>query len=292
MTTQNLLVELFTEELPPKALQKLGEAFAGRLLEQLRAQGLAAEGAQATPYATPRRLAAHITQVKAKADDQPRRIKLMPVSVGLTADGQPTPALLKKLHAVGADAAAVPRLQRAPDGKAEALFLDSVAPGASLQAGLQAALHEAIAKLPIPKVMTYQLQSGTPLPGWDSVQFVRPAHGLLALHGADVAPVTALGLTAGRLTHGHRFEAQADPIEIAHADDYARALREQGAVIASFAERRADIAAQLQAAAAQAGQQLGEELNPIQDEALLDEVTALVERPKVLNSRRCHPPDF
>ena len=282
MTTQNLLVELFTEELPPKALQKLGEAFAGRLLEQLRAQGLAAEGAQATPYATPRRLAAHITQVKARADDQPRRIKLMPVSVGLTADGQPTPALLKKLHAVGADAAAVPRLQRAPDGKAEALFLDSVAPGASLQAGLQAALHEAIAKLPIPKVMTYQLQSGTPLPGWDSVQFVRPAHGLLALHGADVAPVTALGLTAGRLTHGHRFEAQADPIEIAHADDYARALREQGAVIASFAERRADIAAQLQAAAAQAGQQLGEELTPIQDEALLDEVTALVERPKVL----------
>ena len=282
MTTQNLLVELFTEELPPKALQKLGEAFAGRLLEQLRAQGLAAEGAQATPYATPRRLAAHITQVKARADDQPRRIKLMPVSVGLTADGQPTPALLKKLHAVGADAAAVPRLQRAPDGKAEALFLDSVAPGASLQAGLQAALHEAIAKLPIPKVMTYQLQSGTPLPGWDSVQFVRPAHGLLALHGADVAPVTALGLTAGRLTHGHRFEAQADPIEIAHADDYARALREQGAVIASFAERRADIAAQLQAAAAQAGQQLGEKLNPIQDEALLDEVTALVERPKVL----------
>ena len=105
--------------------------------------------------------------------------------------------------------------------------------------------------------MTYQLQSGTPLPGWDSVQFVRPAHGLLALHGVDVAPVTALGLTAGRLTHGHHFEAQADPIEIAHADDYARALREQGAVIASFAECRADIAAQLQAAAAQAGQQLG-----------------------------------
>ena len=278
MTEQNLLVELFTEELPPKALPKLGEAFAAQLLGQLQAQQLAAADAQATPYATPRRLAAHITRVKARAADQPRRIKLMPVAVGLTADGQPTPALLKKLQSLGADAAAVPRLQRAPDGKAEALFLDTITAGATLAEGLQKALHEAIAKLPIPKVMTYQLQAGTPLPGWDSVQFVRPAHGLLALHGADVLPVAALGLQAGRRTQGHRFEAQASPIEVAHADAYAAQLRDEGAVIASFAERRALIAAQLQAAAAQAGQGL----TPIQDEALLDEVTALVERPNVL----------
>ena len=278
MTANNLLVELFVEELPPKALKKLGEAFAARLFEQLAAQGQITADSQVTPYASPRRLAAHITQVAAKAADKPVRHKLMPVSVGLDAQGQPTPALLKKLQALGLDAAAVPSLQRAVDGKAEALFHDSVAPGATLQAALQKALHEAIAHLPIPKVMTYQLQHGTPLPGWDSVQFVRPAHGLLALHGAEVVPVTALGLSAGRVTHGHRFEAARDPIEIAHADQYADTLRGQGAVIASFEERRALIQSQIKSAAAGAGPAL----HAIEDEALLDEVTALVERPKVL----------
>ncbi|HPR45837.1 MAG TPA: glycine--tRNA ligase subunit beta, partial [Ottowia sp.] len=139
----------------------------------------------------------------------------------------------------------------------------------------------AIAKLPIPKVMTYQLSAGTALPGWDSVQFVRPAHGLVALHGEQVVPVTALGLTAGRATHGHRFEAAMDPIELPTADSYAAQLRLHGAVIASFEERRADIAAQLHKAAADAG----EGLRAIEDEALLDEVTALVERPNVLVCR-------
>ena len=278
MNTQNLLVELFVEELPPKALGKLGDAFAGVLFEQLKAQGLTAAGAQVTPFATPRRLAAHISGVAAQADDKAVRHKLMPVSVGLDAAGNATPALLKKLQAVGADASALPRLKRAVDGKAEALFLDAVVAGATLADGLQKALLEAIAKLPIPKVMTYQLEQGTPLPGWDSVQFVRPAHGLLALHGSEVVPVRALGLTAGRQTHGHRFEAAADPIEVPHADNYADALRGAGAVIASFAERRAAIKSQLDAAAARAGQGL----QAIQDDALLDEVTALVERPNVL----------
>ncbi|WP_343292853.1 glycine--tRNA ligase subunit beta [Vandammella animalimorsus] len=278
MTAHNLLVELFVEELPPKALKKLGEAFAGQLFEQLQALGLTAADSQVTPYASPRRLAAHITHVAAKAADKPLRTKLMPVSVGLDANGQPTPALLKKLQAIGAGPEAVAQLQRAMDGKAEALFFDSVATGATLDVALQKALHEAIAKLPIPKVMTYQLHSGTALPGWDSVQFVRPAHGLVALHGSAVVPVTALGLAAGRATHGHRFEAQQDPIELPDADSYAQALRSQGAVIASFDERRADIATQLQAAA----QKAGAGLKPIEDEALLDEVTALVERPHVL----------
>ena len=278
MSTQNLLVELFVEELPPKALKKLGEAFAGTLFEQLKSQGLTADDSVVTPYASPRRLAAHITHVAAKAADKAVQQKLMPVSVALDAQGQPTPALLKKLQAVGADPSVVPTLTRAMDGKAEALFLDTLITGATLDTGLQKALNEAIAKLPIPKVMTYQLQEGTPLPGWDSVQFVRPAHGLVALHGDKVVPVTALGLTAGRATHGHRFEAVADPIAIVDADRYADTLRDKGAVIASFDERRAAIESQLRTAAAQAGQALA----AIEDEALLDEVTALVERPNVL----------
>ena len=278
MTTQNLLVELFVEELPPKALKKLGDAFAQALAASLRAQGLAAPDSQVTAYASPRRLAAHITHVAAKAADKAVQHKLMPVAVGLDAAGNATPALLKKLAAVGADTSVVPQLKRQMDGKAEALFYASVQDGAVLDVGLQIALDEAIAKLPIPKVMTYQLEGDCDLPGWSSVQFVRPAHGLVALHGSAVVPVKALGLRAGNTTRGHRFEAQADPIVVPDADSYAATLREQGAVIASFAERRADIAHQLQAAAAK----IGNGCQVIDDDALLDEVTALVERPHVL----------
>lgn len=282
MTTKNLLVELFVEELPPKALKKLGDAFAGVLFDQLKAQGLVGPDAEVKAYASPRRLAAHVSHVSAKAEDQAVQQKLMPVSVALTADGQATPALLKKLASLGADvtdpAAAVAALKRQGEGKAEALFYDSLVTGATLDVGLQKALDEAIRQLPIPKVMTYQLETDCELPGWSSVHFVRPAHGLVALHGDTVVPVKALGLTAGNATQGHRFEAAKSPVVIAHADAYAQTLRDDGAVIASFAERRAEIARQLAARAAE----VGGGCHPIDDAALLDEVTALVERPNVL----------
>jgi glycyl-tRNA synthetase beta chain len=282
MATQNLLVELFVEELPPKALKKLGEAFAGQLAQQLQTLGLASDASVVTPYASPRRLGAHITQVADKAADKAVQQKLMPVSVGLDVGGQPTPALLKKLQALGADvsdaAKAVAGLRRAPDGKAEALFYDSLVSGATLAVGLQQALEVALSQLPIPKVMSYQLQTDCDLPGWSSVNFVRPAHGLVALHGSSVVPVKALGLTAGNITHGHRFEAAVDPVMLADADSYATTLANKGAVIASFAERRTEIARQLAAAAAK----VGGGCKPIDDDALLDEVTALVERPNVL----------
>ena len=275
MNAQNLLVELFVEELPPKALKKLGDAFAGVLFDQLKAQGLLASSeSRVTAYASPRRLAAHITEVLPQAEDKAVSQKLMPVSVGLDAEGKPTPALLKKLAALGADESAVAGLKRQGEGKAEALFYASTVKGAQLADGVQKALDEAIAKLPIPKVMRYQLQDG-----WSSVNFVRPAHGLVVMHGTQVLiGVKALGLTAGNTTHGHRFEAKAEPVVIQSADSYAEQLREEGAVIASFAERRADIARQLQAAA----ERIGGGVRPIEDEALLDEVTALVERPNVL----------
>ena len=278
MTTQNLLVELFVEELPPKALKKLGEVFATHLCDQLKVQGLAAPDSRVTPFASPRRLAAHITHVAAKAADKTVRQKLMPVGVALDAGGNATPALLKKLQSIGADPSVVPHIQRVMDGKSEVLVLDTLVTGATLDAGLQKALDDTLSKLPIPKVMTYQLHQGCELPGWSSVQFVRPAHGLVALHGETVVPVSVLGLKAGRSTHGHRFEAACDPIEFASADDYAIDLREEGSVIASFDERRSEIARQLKAAA----ESLGNGLHPIEDDALLDEVTALVERPNVL----------
>ncbi|WP_373785343.1 glycine--tRNA ligase subunit beta, partial [Delftia acidovorans] len=171
MNASNLLVELFVEELPPKALQKLGDAFAGVLFEQLKAQGLLASSeARLTAYASPRRLAAHITEVLPQAEDKAVSQKLMPVSVGLDADGKPTPALIKKLAALGAGEEAVAGLTRQGEGKAEALFHSSTVRGVMLADGVQKALDEAIAKLPIPKVMRYQLADG-----WSSVHFVRPA---------------------------------------------------------------------------------------------------------------------
>ena len=272
MSTRNLLVELFVEELPPKALKKLGESFAATLAAGLTSRGLAGDPAAVTAYASPRRLAVHLTNVAARAADKQVQQKLMPVTVALDANGQPTPALLKKLAALGADVSVVPTLKRQPDGKAEALFLDSVVPGATLAEGLQAALEAALAALPIPKVMSYQLADG-----WTSVNFVRPAHKLVALHGADVVPIGVLGLSAGRETQGHRFEASNPIVAIRDADSYAQQLESEGAVIAGFAARRAEIETQLKAAAAKEG------LQPIEDDALLDEVTALVERPNVLN---------
>ncbi|MFP5380732.1 MAG: glycine--tRNA ligase subunit beta [Gammaproteobacteria bacterium] len=270
MSTQDLLVELFVEELPPRALKKLGEAFASALAESLAAQGLAGAIATVTNFASPRRLGAHVENVRARAADKPVSAKLMPVAVGLDAQGQATPALLKRLAALGLDADAVSGLRREGEGKNETLFHDSVAPGVALAEGLQHALQAAMTKLPIPKVMTYQLADG-----WSTVNFVRPVHGVVALHGAEVVPVSVLGLAAGRTTQGHRFEAKANPVSIASAASYAAQMREEGAVIASFAERRAEIARQLAAAAPLA-------LVPVEDDALLDEVTALVERPNVL----------
>lgn len=278
---QTLLVELFTEELPPKALKKLGDAFAASIINGLKARGLiridsqntsndAAFGAQM--FATPRRLAVLISHVLSVAADQAFSEKLMPVAVGLDKDGKATPALLKKLAAKSLAHIDVATLEREHDGKADQLVYRGTAAGQSLQQGLQAALEDAIKNLPVPKVMSYQLADGA-----TTVQFVRPAHGLTALHGTDVIPVTALGLTAGRTLHGHRFQGAAN-IELKQADEYESRLEAEGGVVPSCDKRKADIESQLRETAEQHGANLG----PVDDyAALLDEVTALVERPTV-----------
>jgi glycyl-tRNA synthetase beta chain len=269
--TASLLVELFVEELPPKSLARLSESFAEALAAGLRARGLTGDSHDVVAFGSPRRLGALVRHVAAQAADRTVSHKLMPASVGLAPDGSATPALQKKLAALGAGPQAVASLRRAVDGKAEALFLDAVQSGVTLAAGLQQSLDEAIEKLPIAKVMTYQLADG-----WTDVRFVRPVHALVALHGDEVVDVQALGLRAGRETRGHRFEAAVDPIALQSAESYPMQLREEGGVIASFAERRAEISRQLARVAAQSGG------TPVDDPALLDEVTALVERPNVL----------
>ncbi len=265
MTNATLLVELLTEELPPKALPKLGLAFSNGIVAGLRARGLAATDGAFRWFATPRRLAVTISNVLAEAAAKDVTEKIMPVSVALTADGQPTPALLKKLEAKGIPLAAVARFERRPDGKAEALFYTSTVAGAKLADVLSGIVQDALKQLPIPKVMRW---------GDGDAAFVRPAHKLTLLHGADVVPGSVLDIQSGRTTKGHRFMSRGE-IEIATADAYEPTLLAEGKVIPDFAERRANIEKQLVTEAARQGATLGDYAD------LLDEVTALVEHPTV-----------
>ena len=265
MTNATLLVELLTEELPPKALPKLGLAFSNGIVAGLRARGLAATDGAFRWFATPRRLAVTISNVLAEAAAKDVTEKIMPVSVALTADGQPTPALLKKLEAKGIPLAAVARFERRPDGKAEALFYTSTVAGAKLADVLSGIVQDALKQLPIPKVMRW---------GDGDAAFVRPAHKLTLLHGADVVPGSVLDIQSGRTTKGHRFMSRGE-IEIATADAYEPTLLAEGKVIPDFAERRANIEKQLVTEAGRQGATLGEYAD------LLEEVTALVEHPTV-----------
>ncbi|MDR3400265.1 MAG: glycine--tRNA ligase subunit beta [Pandoraea sp.] len=267
---RTLLVELLTEELPPKALARLGDAFADGIANGLRTRGLTTDASVVTPYATPRRLAVTISNVLERAPDATIRAKVLPVSVALDANGNPTPPLAKKLAAMGFADLPVASLERAVDGKAEAFFHTYTAAGAQLADALQAALDETLGKLPIPKVMSYQRPDG------ETVQFVRPVHGLIALHGDTLVPATAIGLASGNKTLGHRFLSQGE-VSIANADAYAATLETQGKVLASFTGRRDAIRTQLLAAA-------GSD-HVVMPDALLDEVTALVEWPAIY---ACH----
>ncbi len=275
-----LLVELFCEELPPKALRRLGEAFAQGIADGLAARGLLEPSSSVQSFASPRRLAVLVQDVREKGEDRPVEEKLMPRAVALDAEGKPTDALRKRLAKVGraeladsADLSSGPdRIEVRKEGNAEYVYLRRLALGQPLSRALQEALGEAIERLPIPKVMSYQLADGA-----TTVKFVRPAHGLVALHGRDVVEVRALGLAAGRMTHGHRFQGAKD-IALAAADEYASRLHSEGNVVAAFDARRDEIGRQLATAADALGSSLGAAEGY---EALLDEVTALVEMPTV-----------
>jgi len=278
---QSLLVELNTEELPPKALKSLSEAFASGLAKGLRDRQFLSDDSVVTAFGAPRRLAVHITHVLYRSPDKAFRQKLMPLAVARDAASNWTHAFVKKLESLGRrHMASVPVgthdgpdcLVVESDGKADSVFLQAVQPGQSLLVALQSALEEALASLPIPKVMSYQLEDGT-----TTVQFVRPARRLVAMRGHEVLPVTALGLTAGTTTHGHRFMAPGD-LPVHSADSYAEQLEEEGLIVASFARRRARIAELVKAAAASF------DATPIMPDELLDEVTALVEWPVVYDS--------
>ena len=262
--TQTLLIELLTEELPPKALNNLGNHFAQSIAEGLEKAQLIDGTTQYTAYASPRRLAVSVANVKPVQADQHVVRKGVSVAAGMK-DGVPTKALEGFARSCGVE---IGSLKIIHDGKQDVYAHEFTQAGQTLAALLGEIINTAIKKLPIPKVMRWGSSTHT---------FVRPVHGLVALHGADVVPVNVLGLDSGRQTLGHRFLSQG-AIIFAQADDYAKQIAEQGKVIASFAERRAAIKAALDKVSGSLNARVAA------DDALLDEVTALVEYPVVLQA--------
>ena len=281
MSTQNslsqsdsLLIEVFTEELPPKSLRRLGDAFKDGIFATLKAAGLAGDTSVAVGYATPRRLAVHISNILSQAPDHPVREKLLPTSIAFDANGKPTAPLLKKLGTLGYSDIDIATLEKSGEGKNEALYLNVIAKGAALEQTAQEALAHTLSKLPIAKMMHYQvLQKDGRLA---DVEFARPAHRIVALHGKNILNISALGIDASNQTEGHRFLAPGI-VNIANADQYESDLTNKAKVLASFNKRREYIEAALLKAA-------GSDLVLMPD-SLLDEVTALVEWPAIY---QCH----
>ncbi|MGZ8154881.1 MAG: glycine--tRNA ligase subunit beta [Burkholderiales bacterium] len=257
-----LLVELLTEELPPKALARLGQAFADALRKDLAQDDFLDGASESRWFATPRRLAVQVTRVRDVAPDKAMEFAGPSVKVALDAQGKPTQALLGFARKNGVP---IEALEQRDTPKGRAFFYRTMATGSVLETNLDIKVTAALRALPIPKVMRW---------GSSEVEFVRPVHGLVMMHGPRVVPGRVLGVESTGATRGHRFLSEGD-ITLANADEYETALYERGRVVASFGRRKEKIVQALEAAAA-AG-----EAEVLGDEALLDEVTALVEWPVV-----------
>lgn len=256
-----LLIELLTEELPPKLLPRLGEAFENGIREGLQQQGMLMPEAVVTSYATPRRLAVLISSVSAQQSRRTLQKKGPSLKAGLDAEGKPTPALQGFARSCGV---AVEDLKTGTDPKGVPIYLfEETVEGKPLAELLPAILESTLDALPVIKTMRW---------GDSLHSFVRPVHGLIALLGSAVLPVSVMGLTAGRTTRGHRFLGKGE-VSVAHANDYAATLQADGFVLAHFGERREAIRQAL-------GQAAGTQ-RPLAGDDLLNEVTALVEWPMV-----------
>ena len=262
-----LLVEILTEELPPKALARLMEAFSHGLFEGLKDKNFLPPEAEFTPFATPRRLAVLISSVLAKQADRLVERKGPALATALDAGGQPAPALLGFARSCGVD---VSELERQVGEKGDYFVYRAKQKGEPLRNHLAAVVETALKKLPVPKTMRW---------GAGEAQFVRPVHGVVLLHGKKPVPGTVLGLKSGTLTRGHRFLGTG-ALTIRNARDYEKILKQQGKVLASFEARRETIAGALDSAAHKAGKGVRWDLGKSAE--LVDEVTSIVEYPVVL----------
>ncbi|HET6757080.1 MAG TPA: glycine--tRNA ligase subunit beta [Burkholderiales bacterium] len=260
----SLLIELLTEELPPRTLLDLAKAFAHGIFAGLREQDFLAPESTFRDFATPRRLAVLITHVRDQSPDREVSIRGPSVSSALDANGKPTLALLGFARSRGVS---VDKLQKESTSKGEFFIHRDLAAGAILQVAIYSAIEDTLAALPLSKTM-----------GWGDgeEEFARPVHGLVILHGGQVISSAFFGCPSANITLGHRFMGKGK-ITISHPDNYETLLESQGKVIPDFGKRRSRIAEQFQAAAGNATLAL--------DEALLDEVTALTEYPIVYHGR-------
>ena len=255
-----LLIELLTEELPPKSLARLGLSFREQMQKALAEAGFIDAGNEGRWFATPRRLALQFDDCLENQPDRVIEKKGPAVASAVGADGKPTKALEGFMRSAGVDFA---QLEKLSDGKAEYFVARFNKTGGRIDEHVSTMVEAALKKLPVAKLMRW---------GAGEAQFVRPVHGLILMHGGRIIDGQVLGLISDNVTRGHRFMS-VGVIDIPRAEDYETVLETQGRVIASFDKRRAMIREQLDQAAGP--------LTWLQDEALLDEVTALVEFPAV-----------
>ena len=262
MRTENCLVELGTEELPPKALKSLGEAFATQFEAALTQADLSFDSV--SWFAAPRRLAVYVSGLAEGQADKVVEKRGPAVSAAFDADGNPTKAAQGWARGNGIDVADAERLVT---DKGEWLLHNAHVPGQSVAELLEGLINQAVSKLPIPKPMRW---------GNYNTQFIRPVHTLCVLYGSEVVNVSVLGLTSGRVIQGHRFHGEGR-FELDHADNYASAL-EQQYVLADFEARKDKVRQQLEDAAKSLS------LKPDYNEDLLEEIASLVEWPVVLQA--------
>lgn len=272
MKLDTLLIEFITEELPPISLKELGEKFGQLITEGLQEQNLIKHDDMRV-FSTPRRLGVKILNVAEKSENQKKLIKLMPAKIGFNEQSEATQALLKKLQSLNETDEAISRIKKEGEKGQQILYLEKDIAGINLEDILSEIINNCINQLPIKKMMSYQLEDG-----WTSVNFIRPIKNLLILHGKKILKVSSLGFEANNQSFGHRFESKEKVLNIDHADNYEKILLETGGVIANFDQRKEKIYADIILAA----KSFKEELHIIDDEALLNEVTALVEMPNIL----------
>ena len=272
MNLDNLLIEFVTEELPPNSLKELGEKF-GQLISQGLQEQNFIENADTIVYATPRRLGVKILNVAEKSKDEKKLIKLMPTKIGFDENNKPTQALLKKLKSLNESAEAVQKVIKKTEKNQEILFIEREIYGKTLEEVLSEIIKNSINKLPIKKMMSYQLEDG-----WTSVNFVRPIKNLLTIYGSKTLKVSSLGVVANNNSFGHRFESKKSILTIDHADNYEKILLEDGGVIVNFNKRKEKIQKDIVSTT----DSFNEKLHVEDDEDLLNEVTALVEMPNIL----------
>ena len=272
MKLDTLLIEFITEELPPNSLKELGEKFGQLITQGLKEQSLIKDSDMKV-FSTPRRLGVKILNVADRSEDKKTLIKLMPEKIGFDEKGQSTQALSKKLQSINETDEAISRIKREDEKGQTILYIEKNIVGINLEDILSKIIDNCINQLPIKKMMSYQLDDG-----WTSVNFVRPIKNLLILHGSEILKISSLGFEATNKSFGHRFESKEKILNVDHADNYEKILLETGGVITNFNQRKEKIYTDIILAA----KSFKEELHIVEDEALLNEVTALVEMPNIL----------